>query len=116
MTPIHLPYPPTLNTSKVPINGRQISSLRYRRWRVEAMAMIAQQRPQRIKGDYRMTIVAIRPDRRRRDLDNIIKPCGDALVNAQIVEDDSLAQSIFVRWSDGEPDKRGGVRISLEAA
>lgn len=112
---ISLPFPPSLNNSKTPVNGRQISSTRYRHWRAAAVRSIFYQRPAKVLGKFRITLVVTRPDMRRRDLDNLVKPCLDALVKAEIVVDDCLAEQILVRWSADPPDKVGGVSISLEA-
>lgn len=110
---IDLPFPPSLNNSKTPVNGRQISSLRYRKWRADAWGLIALQKPARVAGKFSVEMVVARPDMRRRDLDNLPKPCLDALVAAKIVEDDYLCQSISIRWSDTPPDGFGGVSIRV---
>jgi crossover junction endodeoxyribonuclease RusA len=111
---IILPFPPSLNNSKTPVKGRMISSTRYRAWRREAWGMIKRQGPAKIKGGFRIAITVTRPDRRRRDLDNLTKPCLDALVSAGVVEDDCLAESILTEWARGEPVKGGGVSVTLE--
>lgn len=112
---ITLTFPPSLNNSKTPVNGRQVSSSRYRQWKAANVRSIFYQRPPKIAGPFRITLVVTRPDMRRRDLDNLVKPCLDALVKAEVVEDDYLADEIVIRWSKDRPDKVGGVSISLEA-
>ena len=45
-----------------------------------------------------------RPDKRRRDLDNIIKPCLDALVKGGVIADDKDCEWIEAWWADIEGD------------
>lgn len=66
----------------------------------------------RIDGQYFLEIAAKRPDRRKRDLDNIIKPISDALVHGGMVQDDSQCQFIHARWDD---TLTAGVRVSVQA-
>jgi crossover junction endodeoxyribonuclease RusA len=112
-----LPYPPSANRLWRAVNGRNIKSREYRDWMTEAYAAVLQQytRPH-LPGDYRMTINADRPDRRRRDLGNILKAAEDALVHCGVVQDDSMAQGITLAWSGSEPVKPALLHISLEAA
>ena len=51
-----------------------------------------------LTGDYAITIHAERPDRRKRDLGNLLKPIEDALVEAGVIEDDSKATNIHMAW------------------
>ena len=52
------------------------------------------------------------PDRRRRDLDNIVKPFQDALQLAGIFLDDSQIKHLDVREVGVDP--MGGVEIEVE--
>jgi len=97
---IILPYPPSVNRNLRTVGGRPILSAPYRAWRTEAEAAIREQRIPPIEGRYDLTIWATAPDRRRRDLDNLIKPVSDALVRAQVVQDDSLMRALSIRWTE----------------
>jgi Holliday junction resolvase RusA-like endonuclease len=89
---------------------------RYRAWRKLAAGEVMAQRPAKVLGPYRITIVATRPDNRRRDLGNLEKAVSDLLQSMGIVRDDCDAQSIRLTWSDSKPDPKGGVSITLEPA
>lgn len=115
-TPIHLPYPPSANGMWRNTDGKTLLSKQYRAWKREAAIVIALQRPRKLTGAYRLTVVATRPDKRARDLDNILKPISDALKAAGLIRDDSDAQSILVSWSTAAPDRNAGVQIVLEDA
>lgn len=114
--PIWLPFPPSANALWRAVQGRNISSLRYRQWKARALTELMLQRPRKVRGPYRLTIVATRPDKRPRDLGNIEKALSDVLQAFGVVENDSDAVSIWLRWSDAAPNKDAGVQIVVEAA
>ncbi len=64
----------------------------------------------KVTGPYRMSVQAGRPDKRKRDIDNIFKPLSDFVVGQGIVEDDSLAVSVSAEWTDGIV----GCRVTIE--
>ena len=63
------------------------------------------QRPARITGPVRISIAAGRPDRRRRDVDNLSKAALDLLVSHQVIEDDGVVVSLS---SISDPDVADG--------
>lgn len=116
MTQITLPWPPSLNNLYFNASrGGRVKSKRYAAWSTEAWAILRQQRPEAVQGPFRLTIIAERPDNRRRDLDGLLKAPLDLLVACGIVQDDSLAQQLTIGWSPNAPAKPGCVRITLEA-
>jgi crossover junction endodeoxyribonuclease RusA len=62
-------------------------------------------------GDARLevTIITHAPDRRARDIDNIVKPTLDALVQAGLFDDDSQVDLLTVRR--GQPVKGGKAMV-----
>jgi Holliday junction resolvase RusA-like endonuclease len=117
MTTLTLPFPPTVNNlfRNVPGKGR-VRTGHYRLWLQEAALLLRAQRAPSLKGSYRLTISAVRPDNRRRDIANLEKAVSDCLVHAGVIEDDHMAQSILLMWSDSAPIKGGAITIHLEAA
>ena len=97
---INLPYPPTLNT--IWRHGkRHYKSKKYKAWIAEADLAIIQQKPVKIKGKIHFQVLLGKPDKRKRDLDNVgAKAILDRLVAHGIIEDDSLVESIFMAWAD----------------
>lgn len=68
-------------------------------WRKLAMWQIAgQAKGRKHLGAYKLTILAVRPDKRRRDLGNLEKSVSDILVSQGIVEDDSLCEWLEIKW------------------
>ena len=112
VTVLTLPYPPSANRLWRNIRGKTLKSVVYRAWLIEAGQVLFLQKPASVTGQYRLMVIATRPDQRARDIDNLIKPTLDLLENLQIVEDDSDCQMVSARWvTAGE-----GVTIIVEQA
>ena len=101
-----LPYPPSVNRLwRATKTGRVYSSPKYKEWRGHALWAIKEQcRTLRVTGMYKMTLLAVRPDRRKRDIGNLEKAVSDVLTAAQVVEDDSLCGWIDMRWVEKGPE------------
>lgn len=107
-----LPYPPSANRLWVRAKKGMRKSDEYCAWLNEAAWRIRAQRPGAIDGLYKISVHAARPDKRRRDLDNILKPIGDALQAAGVIRNDSDCEMLSARWvTDGE-----GATVILEPA
>lgn len=52
-----------------------------------------------IKGKFALSMVAHKPDKRRRDLDNTIKSTMDFLTQMGIIQDDSLCEDLHIKWA-----------------
>lgn len=115
-----LPFPPAVNnlfaTVKVGKSTRRIRTRRYEDWITEAGIALLLQRPPKIHGPFRLTLTAVRPDRRKRDLDGLAKAPLDLLVKHQVIDDDSLCASILLMWSESEPVKGGALSLIVEPA
>jgi len=98
---IDLPFPPSANRLwRSTKDGRHYRSPRYQTWFQAAGIEINRQRPGKIEGQFSVLLQLGRPDRRRRDLDNLMKPVLDLLQHYGIIENDSLAQHVSVHWSE----------------
>jgi crossover junction endodeoxyribonuclease RusA len=103
-----LPFPPSANALWRSVRGRMILSAKYRAWSEAAASQASMYRKAAsVTGPYTLRIQAGRPDKRKRDIDNLIKPVSDALVNAGIVEGDHLCQEVTACWLPGV----AGVRV-----
>lgn len=116
MISVYLPYPPTANNLFLNVGKRRVRTKRYDAWIAEALADIARQKPGRVCGAYRMALIATRPDRRARDVENLLKPTSDLLKKAGVIEDDSKAERVSAEWRPGAPEKGAPVLVFLEAA
>ena len=118
MPELDLPWPPTANTywRHVPW-GKGVRSLisrqgRQYRERVQGEAL-RQGGQARIQGAIRVEIHAYPPDRRRRDLDNLLKAALDAMGHAGVYEDDSQITALSVTRERVE--KPGRLRVVVRS-
>jgi len=118
MTELTLPYPPSVNTywrhlSRGPLAGRTLISEKGRAYRAEVMRRCYGLRlcDLKLAGRLGITIHAHAPDRRVRDLDNILKSLLDSLTHAGVIEDDS--QFDVIQVFRGEVTRGGVVQVSV---
>lgn len=108
MINIRLPWPPTVNTYYTVARNRKILSKKGREYKLNALTI---KRKRRILGRLEVNIDAYPPDRRKRDMDNILKPILDVLGDAGVYADDSQIDILRVRRRDVE--KPGYVRVYI---
>ena len=110
---IELPWPPTVNNYYTVSRGRKILSSRGRAYKKECSWMLAAEKfPKRKTGKFRIEIICFPPDKRRRDLDNMLKPILDSLTEYGAIPDDSDVDEI--RIARVRVEKPGYVRIGVE--
>jgi crossover junction endodeoxyribonuclease RusA len=96
-----LPWPPSVNTYWRTFQGRMISSAKGREYRKAAFEQVALQGgAAHYQGKLCVEIEAYRPDKRRRDLDNLLKAALDACTAAGVWEDDSNIVDLRIYWAD----------------
>lgn len=112
MIEITLPYPPSVNRLwRAKKGGGVYRSAEYVNWKkATAWEIAAQVKTRSIQGKFKILIEAVAPDKRRRDIDNILKAVMDALVAARVIEDDYLCRDLHVMWVETGPP----IRIVLE--
>ena len=117
---ILLPFPPTVNTYFTVSHGRKILSDRGRTYQAMCAAMVdAQRRHGYIPNgtvftdDVAVEITIRPPDRRKRDLDNLLKAALDAITNAHVWNGDSQVKQILARW--GERTENGSANVKIMA-
>lgn len=117
MIALSLPYPPSANRLWRAVPGKGVmKSAEYRAWCATALAWVQSQGSPHLTGRYCMSLEAQAPDRRKRDLGNLLKATEDALRDCGVIDDDSLARRIILAWSDKEPAKPGALHITLRGA
>jgi crossover junction endodeoxyribonuclease RusA len=100
-TIINLPLPISVNRIwRTGRGGRVYRSPKYQAWRTEAGWELAAQRPARIAGPVQVSIAAGKPDRRRRDVDNLGKAVLDLLQAHAVIADDSMVTKITAGWDN----------------
>jgi crossover junction endodeoxyribonuclease RusA len=100
MSVIDLPLPPSVNRLWRSNRGRVHRSAPYAAWLKEPGWELVAQRPPHLTGGVSVSVSAGRPDKGRRDLDNIAtKAVLDLLVAHQVIADDSMVAKISATWA-----------------
>lgn len=100
MIEIELPFPPSLNAyyrhpSRGPLAGRHLISAKGREYRSEVIRRIATLNYS-ARGRLAVVITCHAPDKRRRDLDNLVKGLNDALTHAGLWADDEQIDDLRI--------------------
>lgn len=104
---IELPFAPSVNRLWRMGRGKKMyKSKVYEDWIIVAQQLIYIGKHKPILGFYRLTIEAVRPDKRRRDIDNLIKAVSDVLQDTGLIEDDCLCQEVTAKWVKEGPEMR----------
>ncbi len=112
MHQLTLPYPPTVNTNLRHVGPRVLISKHGRQYRTEVCKQLRTKRIQPIEGDLIVDITINPPDRRRRDVDNVLKALLDSLQSAGVFEDDSQIVRLTIEKHEPLPkDGKATVRI-----
>ena len=107
-----LHWPTSVNTYWRNFDGRMIISAKGREYReIVGDQMTLQKMVYRFSGPLRVVIEAYRPDKRRRDLDNLLKATLDGLAHAGVYEDDSQIVDLRIYWA---PDIGGMLKVKIE--
>ena len=99
MTTITLPWAPSVNHYWRHFRGRTLISREGRTYREDVWALLGGGGPRKppMGGRIALCMDAFPPDRRARDLDNLLKASADALQHAGIYEDDSQIDLLLIR-------------------
>lgn len=110
-----LPFPTSVNAAyRNVLHVGRVKTLAYKNWLAAAqLAVIDQKVRGRIEGVYAIHVEIDRPDKRRRDLSNLLKVLEDFCVSMGYVEDDSLCERIKMQWTDRIDGRPGPVRVWL---
>ena len=112
--PLILPWPPSVNRLWRSVRGRNILSREGREYRVEALSALFGQgypRPP-LTGRLSVRIEAFPPDRRRRDLSNLIKAPEDLLTHGGVWLDDSQIDELSIVRREVTPGGRLVVTVT----
>jgi Holliday junction resolvase RusA-like endonuclease len=92
--------PPPLSACFKNAKGRgRVKTARYRAWIGNATACIGALPHPMFDCPIQVTYTLVRPDKRTRDLDNLLKALNDLLVSTNVIEDDSLIWDLRIRWA-----------------
>ena len=114
MIEIKLPWPPSTNRVWRNVKGRTILSADGRMYReVVGMHCLASKiAGKRLSGRLSVRFIINPPDRRRRDIDNLVKVPLDALTHAAVWLDDSQIDEMYMRRKEVKKDGEITIQIS----
>lgn len=109
-----LPWPPSVNRYWRTFQGRMIISAEGREYRkAVADQVLIQRGAKHYEGKLKVVIEAWRPDKRRRDLDNLLKAVLDSLTHAGVWADDGLIIDLRIYWAE---DIGGMLKVKVSEA
>lgn len=108
---IELPFPPSINHLWRRVGNRTLVSRGGRAFCRAVHAALVAQGVRPISGRLAVTIDVHPPDRRRRDLDNIMKALLDAMQHGGAYHDDGQIDDLHIRRGECVPEGRVRVRI-----
>lgn len=99
-----LPYPPSVNHIWRRVGRRMYLTPEARNYKATVRELVwARGRPQPLRGSIAVSIRAHMPDKRKRDIDNVIKIILDSLTYAGIWGDDNQVDRIVVERGEVKP-------------
>ena len=110
---LRLPFPPSLNGLFNNTRRGRAKTKAYEKWINAAGMGLMIQRPHKHEGAVSISIVANPPDRRKRDLDNLLKPVLDLLVRHQVIKDDCTQCVRSLSISLGNADENGASGLDV---
>jgi crossover junction endodeoxyribonuclease RusA len=122
MINLTLPWPPSVNTywrhpTTGRLAGRHLISEKGRAYREVVSGMLQDQSlTAGIATAVKLEIEAFAPDKRRRDLDNILKAMLDGLVYGGLLSDDDQVHDLRIYWvkdADGNKKIGGMVKVRI---
>jgi len=108
-----LPYPPTVNTYYRNVSGKTLISKRGRAYRKTVSSMVARSGMVPMRGLLMIDIAVFLPDKRRRDLDNLLKSLADSLQHGGVYEDDTQIRDWHI-YDAGMDRPEGHVIVRLK--
>lgn len=101
MMKLTLPWPPSVNRywrhpNKGPLAGRHLISVEGRQYRSQVLALAISHKMPCLSGRLAVSIEAWPPDKRARDLDNLLKSTLDSLVHAGVIAGDELIDELKI--------------------
>jgi len=116
-TTLVLPWPPSVNAYYRSVNrgrlaGRVLISERGRAYRAEVQAIVERRGMNPMQGRLTVHITANPPDRRRRDLDNLLKATLDSIVHGGVIQDDSLIDHLTI--VRGPTTEGGSISVNIK--
>lgn len=93
---LELPYPPTVNTYWRRVGFKTIVSKRGRDYRDQVRAILEESVYKQTTEQVELRILLYMPDKRRRDIDNVLKALLDSLEYGGALENDNQVWKLII--------------------
>ena len=111
MVRLELPFPPSVNTYWRHVGHKVLISAGGRRYRQDVGTAVLLAGKPKVEGPLALRMWLYPPDLRRRDCDNSLKACLDALQHAGVYDDDNQIVRLTVERRDKVQGGKAVVRI-----
>lgn len=113
MIRLELPWPPSMNRYWRHYQGRTLISRAGRQYKKDVSEIVMLSGAARnLDGRLKVEIVAYPPDKRPRDIDNLLKAILDALEKAGVFINDNRIDDLCIRR--GEVEQGGRIIVTIE--
>lgn len=113
MVVLNLPYPPSVNHMYINARGRRFPNEKAKAYKTAISEYVAEYRvPKFEDAKIALIVWAYPPDRRKRDISNLLKIIEDSLQDAGVFNDDFNID--FIEIERGEIKKGGGLVVMIE--
>lgn len=116
MLELTLPFPPSVNHYWRKWRGRMVLGGKARAYRQNVATLLRAKGIQPMTGHLAVAIEVYPPDRRRRDLDNLLKAIGDCLQHGDVFVDDSQIVWLLIEKAQVIPGGKIVVRVTDRGA
>jgi len=96
MIKLKLPYPPSVNHYWGQLGSRKYLGKKGKEFRENVFIAAYNAREGVLNGRLHMEVYLYPPDKRKRDVDNVLKPLLDALEHAGVYENDSQIDKLCI--------------------
>jgi crossover junction endodeoxyribonuclease RusA len=110
---LKLPYPPSVNHMYINAHGRRFPNKKALDYKIAVQDYVIEYNvPKLGEARLELTIWVYPPDKRKRDISNIIKIVEDSLQDAGVYENDFQIDVLMVQR--GKIIKGGGITVMIE--
>jgi crossover junction endodeoxyribonuclease RusA len=96
MISLKLPYPPSVNHYWGQVGSRKFLGKKGKEFREEVFLCALNARKGALNGRLEVKVYLYPPDKRKRDIDNVLKSLLDALEHAGVYENDSQIDKLCI--------------------
>ena len=113
MVVLNLPYPPSVNHLYINARGRRFPNAKAKAYKTAVQEYVAEYRtPKFNNAKIALIVWAYPPDKRKRDISNLLKIIEDSLQDAGVFDDDFNID--FIEIKRCEIKKGGGLKVMIE--